>query len=75
MLDFGAKKKKNLHFMKGWISLIPMETIMKVLGELEYLEGLVKLARRKKNEEIGRNQVTTVNNTPTIRRISVNKTY
>jgi len=48
---------------------------MKVLGELEYLEGLVKLARRKKNEEIGRNQVTTVNNTPTIRRISVNKTY
>jgi hypothetical protein len=75
MLDFGAKSKKNLHFMKGWISLIPMETIMKVLGELEYLEGLVKLARRKKNEEIGRNQVTTVNNTPTIRRISVNKTY
>jgi hypothetical protein len=32
-----------------------METIMRVPGELEYLEGLVKLARRKKDEEIRRN--------------------
>jgi hypothetical protein len=32
-----------------------METIMRILGKLEYLEGLVKLARRKKDEKIGRN--------------------
>jgi hypothetical protein len=52
-----------------------METIMKVVGELEYLEGLVKLTRTKKDEETGRNQVTIINNTLTIRRISMNKTY
>ncbi len=47
---------------------------MKVLGELEYLERLVKLAKRKKDEKIGKNQVAIVNNTPDIKRIFVNKT-
>jgi len=28
-----------------------METILAIPGKLEYLEGLVKLARRRKNEE------------------------
>jgi hypothetical protein len=41
--------------MKGWISLTPMEIIMKIPGELEYLVRLVKLAKRRKDEEIGRN--------------------
>jgi len=36
-----------------------METIMRIPGELEYLEGLVKLAKRRKYEEIGKNQVVT----------------
>jgi hypothetical protein len=70
-----ARSKILLHFMKGRISLTPMETIMKVPRELEYLEGLVKLARRKKDEKIGRNQVAIVNNTPTVKRIFVNKIY
>jgi hypothetical protein len=70
-----ARSKILLNFMKGRISLTPMETIMKVVGELEYLEGLVKLTRTKKDEETGRNQVTIINNTLTIRRISMNKTY
>ncbi len=48
---------------------------MRILGELEYLERLVKLARRRKDEKTSKNQVATVNNTLTIRRISVNKTY
>ncbi len=48
---------------------------MKILGELEYLERLVKLARRKKDEKIGKNQITIVNNTLVVKRISVNKTY
>ncbi|CAM6020533.1 unnamed protein product [Sphagnum balticum] len=52
-----------------------METIMRIHGELEYLEGLVKLARRRKDEETGRNQVATINNTPVVRRIHVNKNY
>jgi hypothetical protein len=52
-----------------------METIMRIPKELEYLEGLVKLAKRRKDKEIGRNQVVIVNNTPTIKRTSVNKNY
>ncbi len=55
----GARSKILLHFMKGWISLTPMETIMRIPGELEYLEGLVKLAKRRKYEETGMNQVAT----------------
>jgi len=42
---------------------------------LEYFEGLVKLAKRKKDEKIWKNQVAIVNNTPAIRRNFVNKTY
>ncbi len=53
--NFGARSKNLLHFMKGWISLTPMEIIMKIPGELEYLVGLVKLAKRRKDEETGRN--------------------
>jgi predicted aspartyl protease len=52
-----------------------METIIRVFGELEYFEGLVKLTKRKKDEEIGRIQVTSANNTFVVRRICVNKTY
>ncbi len=48
---------------------------MRILRELEYLEWLVKLTRRRKDEEIGRNQVVTINNTPTVKRFSVNKNY
>ncbi|CAM6020257.1 unnamed protein product [Sphagnum balticum] len=52
-----------------------MEIIMKILGELEYLERLVKLARRRKDGETGRNQVATVNNTLAVKRIFVNQNY
>jgi hypothetical protein len=42
-----TRLKILLHFMKGWISLTPMETIMRIPRELEYFERLVKLARKK----------------------------
>jgi hypothetical protein len=41
--------------MKGGISLPPMETIMRIPKELEYLEWLVKLAKKKKDEKTSRN--------------------
>jgi hypothetical protein len=41
------KFKIMFHFVKGKISLTIMETILVIIGELEYMEGLVKLARRK----------------------------
>jgi hypothetical protein len=46
-----VKFKFFFHFIKGKIALIPIETIFIILGELEYLEGLVKLARRRKDAE------------------------
>ncbi len=55
VLNSSARSKILLHFMKGQIFLTLMETIMKILGELEYLEGLVKLARRRKDEEASKN--------------------
>jgi hypothetical protein len=69
-----TRSKILLHFMKGQISLTPMEIIMRIPGELEYFEGLVKLAKRKKDEKTSKNQVATINNTPIVRRIFVNKT-
>ncbi len=64
------------HFIKGKISLTPMETILTILGELEYLEGLVKLAKRQKNEEY---RILSTNATtqqlPTLHRISISKNH
>jgi hypothetical protein len=36
------------HVIKGKISLFLMETILSIPNELEYLESLVKLARKKR---------------------------
>jgi len=45
------KSKILSHFIKGKISFSPMETVLMIPGELEHLESLVKLARRKKDAE------------------------
>ncbi|CAN5950853.1 unnamed protein product [Sphagnum jensenii] len=63
------------HFIKGKISLTPMEIVMMILGELEQLENLVKVARRKKDAEVENTQVSMVSVAPTLRRICVNKTH
>jgi hypothetical protein len=39
-----------INFIKGKISLSPMETILKILGELKSLKSLVKLAQKKWDE-------------------------
>jgi hypothetical protein len=46
-----TKSKIFTHFLKGKISFTPFETIITMVGESDYLEGLVKLARRCKDEE------------------------
>ncbi len=46
-----AKSKILTHFLKGKISFSILETVLTVPGELDYLEGLVKLARRCKDEK------------------------
>jgi predicted aspartyl protease len=68
------KSKILSHFIKGKISLSPMETILMIPRELEHLESLVKLVRRKKDAEIVNDQVSVVSPVPAIRRICVNKT-
>ncbi len=63
------------HFIKRKISLSLMETILMILGELEHLESLVRLARRKRDVETTDNQVFVVSATLTLRWIRINKTH
>jgi len=69
------KSKILSHFIKGKITLTPMENILIIPRKLEYLEGSVKLARRRKDVEGQRNQVVVIHSTPAIRRVNVNKTH
>jgi hypothetical protein len=64
--DTSVRSKVLAHFIKGKISLSPMETIMMILGELEHLESLVKLARRKKDSKATENQVSMVSAIPAL---------
>jgi predicted aspartyl protease len=73
--ESSIRSKILFHFIKGRISLTPMETIMMILGELEQMENLVKVARRKKDAKFETTQVSLVSSVPTLRRIYVNKTH
>jgi hypothetical protein len=49
----GSSQSKILtHFIKGKISLSLMETILSISNKVEYLESLVKLARKKRDESL-----------------------
>jgi len=71
--DVAVRSKILSHFIKGKVSLSPMETILLVPGELEHLESLVKLARRRRDSEVNENQVSMASAVPTVRRIYINK--
>jgi predicted aspartyl protease len=71
--DTTVRSKILSHFVKGKISLSPMETVLMIPGELEHLESLVKLARRKKDAESANDQVSVASPVLAIRRICVNK--
>jgi predicted aspartyl protease len=73
--DAVVRSKILSHFIKGKISLSPMETILMIPGELEHLESLVKLARRRRDSEANENQVSMVSAVPTLRKICTNKTH
>jgi predicted aspartyl protease len=73
--DVSVKSKILSHFIKGKISLSPMETVLMIPGELEHLESLVKLARRKRDSETTENQASVVSATPSLRRVCVSKTH
>ncbi len=44
-------------------------------GELEHLESLVKLARRRKDSEVNEDQVSMVSVVPALKKIYINKTH
>ncbi|CAK9225727.1 unnamed protein product [Sphagnum troendelagicum] len=73
--EHSVRSKILSHFIKGKISLTPMEIVMMIPGELEKLENLVKVARRKKDVEIEGAQVSLVSAAPAVRRICVNRTH
>jgi len=73
--DTSVKSKILAHFIKGKVSFSPMETILMIPGELEHLESLVKLARRKRDSEVTKNQVSVVSAIPAPRKICINKTH
>jgi hypothetical protein len=69
-----VKSKILSHFIKGKIAVSPMETVLMIPGELEHLENLVKLTRRRKDADMVNDQMSVVSPIPAIRRICVNKT-
>jgi predicted aspartyl protease len=73
--ESSVRSKILSHFIKRKISITPMETILMISRELEHLESLVKVARKKKDAEAANNQVSMVSTTPTLRRICINKTH
>ncbi len=73
--DTSVRSKILAHFIKGKVSLSPMETILMIPGELEHLESLVKLARRRRDLEATENQVSVVFALPALRKICINKTH
>ncbi len=73
--DTSVRSKILSHFIKGKITLSPMETILMIPGELEHLKSLVKLARRKRDSETTENQISVVSALPSLRKICVNKTH
>jgi len=73
--DTSVRSKILSHFIKGKISLSPMETILMIPGELEHLESLVKLVRRKRDSKATENQVSIVFAIPSLRKICINKTH
>jgi len=70
-----VRSKILSHFIKGKISLTPMEMVMMIPGELEHLESLVKVARKKKDAEAANTQVSMVSTVPTLRHLCINKTH
>ncbi len=79
VLDFGSNltvhSKILRHFIKGKISLFPMETILTIPDELESLENLVKLARRKHDEGTKTVNLTKVEGMHVVCKISINQNH
>ncbi len=61
--------------IKGKTSLLPMEIILLILQELENFKILVKLAKRKRDEEGRSSQISLVSPPTSTHRIWINKVH
>jgi hypothetical protein len=52
-----------------------METILSILGELEYLESLVKIIQKKKDDNMKSSNLIKLKETFTIHKICINKCH
>lgn len=63
------------HFIKGNYFKTLMEIILFILGELEYLESLVKLIRKKKDNSLKSSNLIKLEETLAIHNICINKCH
>ncbi len=70
-----SRYKIQTNFIKGKILLSPMETILSILGKFEYLESLVKLTRKMKDESVKTINLVKLDEIATIRHIYINKSH
>ncbi len=63
------------HFIKGKISLSPMEIILAIIGELDSLKSLVKVIREKHDEGLKTSNLTKVERLHVIWIININKSH
>jgi hypothetical protein len=75
MKEGSSWSKIVTHFIKGKIALSTMKTILSILTELKYLENLVKLAPKKRNDNLKLTNLIKSNEAPTIHRICINKSH
>jgi hypothetical protein len=66
MRERSSQSKILTHFIKGKFSLSLMETILSILGKLEYLESLTKLAQKNKYESLKIANLMKLEKTPSI---------
>jgi hypothetical protein len=63
------------HFIKGKIVLSPMETILSIPRELEYLESLLKLAWKKRDDSLKSSNLIKLEKMPIIHKICINRSH
>jgi hypothetical protein len=75
MKEGSSQFKILTHFIKGKIALSPMETILSIPSELEYLENLVKFVQKKRDDNLNSTNLIKSNHAPTIHNICINKSH
>jgi hypothetical protein len=74
-VDLSKSSKIFMHFIKGKISLSPMETILVIPRKLKNLESFMKLAKKKHDEGLKLINLTKMERPTIVNRINVHKNH